>query len=164
MTALALCLLCCDAATPLTYDDPDPQRYTYSLRASDLDTRVRSYPRIGFYIEKDGKPADQQVACVDTSVPTRGKLVIWLMAPNSALFERLNSYGLHVIQPHYARHWFGTLCRENPVGETCRGDVRLEAATGEDHSPQLGLRRADGMAERARRMVQHLAKEHPGQG
>ena len=152
------------AAEPLVFDDPEPQRYTFSVRASDLDRRVRSYPEIGFFINKDGKPADQQQAAVDTRVQPRGKLVIWLMAPKPELFERVNAYGLHVVQPHYARHWFGTLCQENPVGEMCRGDVRLEAATGEDISDQLDLRPPDGMAERTRRLVMHLARTNPQGG
>ena len=161
MMSLALLAL---LSAPLEYDDPAPALHKHTLRASDLDRRARAYPDIGFYLEKDGKPADQQQAWVDTRVPSRGKLVVWLMAPNGNLFDRITSYGMHVVQPHYARHWFGTLCQENPVGPMCRGNVRLEAATGEDHSDQVNILKPDGMAERTRRMIVALAKSHPEQG
>ena len=79
--------------------------------------------------------------------------MIWLMSHNSGLFDRLSSYGLHAIQVHYANRWFGKICRENPVGNMCRGDARLEAATGEDHSPNLSIPKPDGMMERSRQFV-----------
>lgn len=163
LVSLALPLI---AAEPdsLEFDDPNPQRYTFKIRASDLDDRVAAHPEIGFLIEQDGKPADEQVATVDTRVKPRGKLVIWLMAPKEELFERLNSYGLHAIQPHYARHWFGKICRENPVGEHCRGNARLEATTGLDKSDDMDLTIADGMAERARRLVLELVRRNPQAG
>ena len=145
----------------LTVDDAAPQRYEFSLRASDLDPAAKAHPELGFYIERDGKPADRQVAAVDTRVPLRGRLVIWLMGPKPALFERLNGYGLHVIQPHYARHWYGRICRDKPVGPDCRGNARLEATTGIDASDDMDLTPADGMAERARQMVVRLAAENP---
>ena len=148
----------------LVYDDPKPQFYGFELRASQLDRRAKAYPELGFFLTKDGKPADVEIASVDTRVPPRGKLVIWLMAPKREFFEIVNGYGLHVIQPHYARHWFGKICQEDPVGETCRGDARLEAATGEDHSDQMSLAKPDGMAERARQMVIHLARKNPQGG
>lgn len=148
-----------DAA--LTFDDPNPQRYQLEARASELDPRTKEYPEIDFIFEKDGKPQDVEHASVDTSVKPQGKLVIWMMGHNEKLFERLNSYGLHAIQPHYANRWFSKVCLEQPVGETCRGDVRLEAATGDDHSDQIDLARPDGMMERAFQFVSWLAKENP---
>ncbi|HIF01011.1 MAG TPA: hypothetical protein EYQ63_29380, partial [Fuerstia sp.] len=89
-----------------------PQHYKLTARASEIDSRVRSHPEIGFLIEtKDGKPADVQHAAVDTRVAPRGKLVIWLMSHNEQLFDRINSYGIHVIRPHYANRWFSICCR-----------------------------------------------------
>jgi hypothetical protein len=146
----------------LAFGDPNPQRYTLSARASDLDPRVRAHPEIDFLLEnEDGTPADVQDAHVDTSVAPRGELVIWLMGSNEELFERLNQYGLHVIRPHYANKWFSLVCREKPVGPTCRGDVRLEAATGEDFSDQVDIPGPDGMMERSYQLVKWLAAEHP---
>ena len=40
----------------LTVDDAAPQRYEFSLRASDLDPAAKAHPELGFYIERDGKP------------------------------------------------------------------------------------------------------------
>lgn len=146
---------------PLAFDDPQPQRYTLSERASTIDPRVREYPEIDFVFEAGGKVQDTQHAIVDTQVQPRGKLVIWLMGHNGELFDRLADYGLHAIQVHYANRWFSKLCQEDPVGEMCRGNVRLEAATGEDYSDQLDLAQPDGMKERAYRFVKWLARENP---
>ncbi|WP_404307804.1 BPSS1187 family protein [Neorhodopirellula lusitana] len=141
--------------------DPNPQRYRLSARASELDDRVKSHAEIGFVIEKAGKPEDVQHASVDTTVPLQGKLVIWLMAHNSALFERLNGYGLHAIQVSYAKQWFGKLCQPKPRDAYARGNVRLEAATGLDFSDELDLTVPDGAAERTRQMILWLSKENP---
>ncbi len=150
------------SAEPLVFDDPSPQRYEYTARASELDQRVKAHPEIGFLIEtEDGKPADVENASVDTSVAPLGKLVIWLMGPNEELFKRLNSYGLHVIRPHYANRWFSLVCQEDPVGPHCRGNVRLEAATGEDFSDEVEIPKPDGMMERSFQLVSWLAKEYP---
>jgi hypothetical protein len=144
------------------FDDPDPKRYQFTGRASEIDPRVKAYPEINFLIDaSNGKPADLQNASVDTSVAPRGKLVIWLMSHNGEIFKRLNSYGIHAIQPHYANKWFGIVCQEKPVGPQCRGNVRLEAATGEDFSDQVTIAEPDGMMGRSFRFVKWLAKAHP---
>lgn len=147
---------------PLKYDDSTPHQYRLTARASELDLRVKAHPEIDFLINtKDGKPADVQQASVDTSVASRGKLVIWLMGYNEPLFDRLNSYGLHAIRVHYANRWFGIKCRENPVSEHCRGNIRLEAATGQDFSDDVDIPKSDGMMERAYQFVKWLSKENP---
>lgn len=146
----------------LRFDDPDPQHYKLTARASTIDDRVKSHPEIGFVLEtEDGKPADVQHASVDTRVEPRGKLVIWLMGHNPQLFDRINSYGLHAIQPHYANRWFSICCREKPVGEHCRGNIRLEAATGQDFSDEVDIPQPDGMMERAFQFVKWLDRENP---
>lgn len=137
-------------------------RQTFSQRASNIDPRVKAYPEINFLLEtSSGKPADIQHASVDIGVPARGKLVIWLMGHNSELFQRLNSYGLHAISVHYARGWFSTCCQERPVDEHCRGNMRLEAATGMDFSDEVAISKPDGMMERAYQFVKWLDQEHP---
>ncbi len=156
MSRLLFALLLLTAALPAA--DPVPQRFTLSARASALDPRARPHPEIDFVFEKDGKPQDMQHASVDTGVAARGKLVIWLMGHNDALFQRLNSYGLHAIQVHYANKWFGTL---KPKDRMARGFIRLEAAIGEDVSDQIDIPKPDGMMERAFQFVQWLAKENP---
>jgi len=149
----------------LSIRDAKPQHYQLTARASRIDRRVRAHPEIGFLIDTpDGKPADLQHASVDTRIKPRGKLVIWLMSHNRQLFDRINSYGLHAIQVHYANRWFSVCCRENPVGEHCRGNIRLEAATGQDFSDDVNIPEPDGMMERSLQFVKWLAKENPQAG
>ncbi|MEM6364943.1 MAG: hypothetical protein AAF745_10980 [Planctomycetota bacterium] len=139
-------------------DAPIKPRFEVTVRASELDPRVRSYPEIGYLIEReDGKPADEQQAWFDPNVPPRGKLVIWLMSHKPELFERITSYGLHAMRVHYANKWFSVCCQQEPVSPTCRGDLRLEAATGEDVSDQVAIAKPDGLSVRAFKMVHHLA-------
>ncbi len=148
----------------LVFVDPTPQQYRLKARASALDKSTREYPEIGFVFGTEEKPQDMQHASVDTRVAPLGKLVIWLMGHNETLFDRLNSYGLHAIQVSYANKWFGTLCRPQPVTRQARGDVRLEAATGEDFSGELALQPPDGMMQRAVHLVKWLAHENPQAG
>jgi hypothetical protein len=135
-----------------------PQRFAFTARASELDPKASPHPAIDFVFEKDGKPEDVQHAAVDTRVPSRGRLVVWLMPHNELLFERLTSYGLHAVQPHYANKWFGIV---KPTDRMARGLVRLEAATGRDVSDQVAIPRADGMMERTRIFLGWLASENP---
>ena len=138
------------------------KRYELQVRASSIDRRVRSHPEIKFVLEtSSGKPADVQNAIVDTSVPQRGKLVIWLMSHNPALFDRLADYGLHAIQVEYARSWFSICCQEKPVGPHCRGNIRLEAATGIDFSDEVRIPKPDGMMSRAYQFVRWLERTNP---
>ncbi len=149
------------ADSPLRFRDRDEKRYELSARASEIDPRAQAHPEIDFVFEgKDGKPADVQNASVDTSVEPAGKLVIWLMGHNKELFTRLNSYGLHAIQPHYANKWFGLVCQK-PADPQARGNVRLEAATGEDVSPDVNIPKPDGMMERSVQFIKWLAEENP---
>ncbi|MFN7140228.1 MAG: BPSS1187 family protein, partial [Limisphaerales bacterium] len=131
-------------------------------RASVIDSRVKAYPEIDFVLEKDGKPSDVQHASVDTRVAPQGKLVIWLMAHNGELFERMNRYGLHALRVHYANGWFGKFGQEPPpADDKFLGKIRLEAATGEDFSDVVEIQKPDGAAERALQFVKWLAKKNP---
>ena len=151
------------AAEPsLRFDDPAPQRYEFTARASQLDSRAQEHPEIDFVFSKQGKPADGEHAMVDTRVPPRGELVIWLMGYSAPLFERTTSYGFHSIQVHYANGWFGKLSKQVPPSDDqYLGKVRLEAATGEDFSDAVNIPKPDGMMERALQLVKWLAKENP---
>ena len=148
----------CLVACVLTSQAADSGRKTLTARASELDARAQSHPEIDFVFEKDGKPQDIQNASVNTNVKMQGKLVIWLMGHSDALFERLNGYGLHAIQVHYANKWFGKL---KPTDRMARGNVRLEAAIGRDVSDQIDIPQPDSMMERSYQFVKWLAKEHP---
>lgn len=150
------------ADKPLTFSDPAPKRYELTARASQLDPRAKPHPEIDFVFEKAGKPTDTQQASVDTRVKPQGKLVIWLMGNSAPLFERVNSYGLHVLRVHYANGWFGKFGGQSPGDEgQLLGKIRLEAATGEDFSPLVSIPKPDGMMERALQFVKWLAKENP---
>lgn len=147
---------------PPAYADPKPQRYDLTERASKIDPRAKEHPEIAFvFADKAGKPADLQHAVVDTNVAPRGQLVIWLMGHNQGLFERISSYGLHGIQVHYANGWFGKLDAKDRDDGVSLGKIRLEAATGEDHSPLVDIPQPDGMTERSLQFVKWLAKNHP---
>src|SRR4051794_99739 len=77
----------------LVFNDPQPQRYELSARASQIDPRAKEHPEIDFVFSKQDKPADTERAMVDTGVKPQGKLVIWLMGYSGPLFERVSSYG-----------------------------------------------------------------------
>ena len=142
----------------LTVDGPT----SLTARASEIDKRTKEYPEIGFvFNDAKGKPQDVQHAMVDTRVPSKGQLVIWLMGHNQGLFERIASYGLHGIQPHYANGWFGKIQDKDRDDGMSLGKIRLEAATGDDHSPLVDIQKPDGIAERCIQFVNWLAKENP---
>ena len=138
------------------------RRHRLSARASEIDSRAREHPEIGFvFADEKGVARDVQQAMVDTRVPSRGQLVIWLMGFNEGLFERVTGYGLHAIQPHYANRWFSTIEAEARDSGKVLGDIRLEAALGEDHSPLVSIPRPDGLAERSVQLVRWLSEKNP---
>ena len=138
------------------------QKFKITARASEIDSRTKEYPEIGFTFSKKGKPTDTQLAMVDTSVPDSGRLVIWLMTPPQPLFERLNSYGHHAIQVTYAREWFGQMDKIRKDGDDDHfGNIRLEAATGEDHTKLINIAKPDGLMERSYQFVKYLDQKNP---
>lgn len=169
ITRPVVLLLVASAATPQSatraappYGDGWPQRYNLTRRASQIDSRAREHPEIDFvFADKKGKVRDLQHAAVDTRVSPRGKLVVWLMDHNPALFDRVAGYGMHAIQVHYANRWFSGLDKKALTDGVSLGKIRLEAATGEDHSPLVAIPKPDGMAERAYQFVRWLATNHP---
>jgi hypothetical protein len=145
--------------------DPNPQRYDLSKRASEIDSRTQEHPEIEFvFKDAKGKVMDLEHAVVDTRVPSQGKLVVWLMDHNQGLFERISSYGLHGVQVSYANRWFAGLKKEQYDDGKAIGNVRLEAATGEDFSPLVSIPKPDGMMERTLQFVKWLVKENPQGG
>lgn len=139
-----------------------PHRHVLSVRASQINPNAKEHPELDFvFQDAKGKPQDLQHAVVDTRVPARGQLVIWLMGYNAALFERISGYGLHAIQPHYANRWFGKLKPQDRDDGVSLGKIRLEAATGDDHSPLVNIPRPDGLVARSLQFVKWLKKEHP---
>lgn len=146
----------------LVFHDPQPQRYEFVARASQVDPRARPHPELEFVFEKGGQPADAEHAAVDTRVSPQGKLMIWLMGHSPPLFERVNGCGLHAIRVHYANGWFSKFGDAAPPNDDkFLGKIRLEAATGEDFSDAVDIPKPDGMMERALQFVKWLAQENP---
>jgi hypothetical protein len=132
-----------------------------SVRAREINPDAKEHPAINYTFTKvKDKYQDMQHAIVDTSVPSRDRLVIWLMSYNRELSEYLSSLGLHLIQPHYANRWFSTVSKEKHDTGECLGNIRLEAAIGEDHSLLVEIPKPDGLAARSLKFVQWLAKEN----
>jgi hypothetical protein len=151
-------------AMPLNAQVAQGKKYKITARASEIDPRTKEYPEIGFVFSdsKSGKPTDNQLAMVDTAVPSSGRLVIWLMTPPIKLFERLNSYGHHAIQVSYARQWFGQMDKLRKPGDSNHfSGLRLEAATGKDHTKLINIGHPDGLMERSYQFVKYLAKQNP---
>lgn len=141
---------------------PASQRYDFEERASTIDPAAKEHPAIDFvFTDEKGKPADLQHASVDPRVPSRGRLVIWLMGHSRGLAERLSGYGLHYVQVSYANRWFSKLTKEQLNEGDTIGKIRLEAATGEDHSPLVEIPKPDGLKERALQFVKWLDRENP---
>lgn len=138
------------------------QRYDLEQRASAIDPAAKEHPAIDFvFTDEKGKPADLQHASVDPRVPSRGRLVIWLMGHSRGLAERLSGYGLHYVQVSYANRWFSKLTKDQLNQGDTIGKIRLEAATGEDHSPLVEIQKPDGLKERALQFVKWLDRENP---
>jgi len=143
------------------FADAKAQRYKLQARASAIDPRAMEHPEIDFVFGPADKPQDLQHASVDTRVIPRGKLMIWLMGNSDGLSQRVNSYGIHAMQVHYANKWFGKLCQPTPQDRQARGNVRLEAAIGEDLSDEINIPKPDSIMERSRQFLLWLVKENP---
>lgn len=159
LLSVALLAVHADAAAP-KFNDPKPQAYHLTVRASEVDPSAKSYPDIDFTLGSKAKPADTETADVDTRVAPRGELVVWLMGHNPVLAEKVNGYGYHHISVHYARGWFGKL-NTVPADTQHLGNIRLEATAGVDASKSVEIAEADSAKGRATRLVQWLVKKHP---
>ena len=138
------------------------KKITITARASEIDPRIKEHPEIDYVFTRKGKPADNQLASVDTRVKDSGYLVIWLMAPNQQLFDRVNSYGHHAIQVTYPREWFSKMDKIRKDGDDNHfSGIRLEAATGEDHTKLIDIPKPDGLMERSYQFVKYLDKKNP---
>jgi hypothetical protein len=138
------------------------EQYKLTARASEIDPRTKEYPEIGYVFSEKGQLKDSQLAMVDTAVHSSGYLVIWLMELPEPLFKRLNSYGHHAIQVTYARQWFGKMDKLRKPGDDDHfSGLRLEAATGNDHSPLIDIAHPDGLMERSYQFVNYLVKKNP---
>lgn len=156
-----LCLLLISLSCKAALAQPN-EKAEFQVRASEINPQAKEHPEIGFTFTDDkGKPIDMQHAAFDPRARSRGQLVIWLMGHNQALFDRVTSYGLHAIQPHYANRWFSLIDAKSRDDGTSLGKIRLEAATGEDFSPLVDIPQPDGMKARSVQFVKWLADKHP---
>lgn len=138
------------------------KKFSLTARASEIDPRTKEHPEIDYVFTREGKPADNQLAMVDTRVKPSGYLVIWLMTPPKELFDRLNSFGHHAIQVTYPREWFGKMDKLRKDGDDNHfSGIRLEAATGTDQTKLIDIPKPDGLMERSYQFVKHLDKKHP---
>ncbi len=138
------------------------EHYDLKVRASAIDKQAKANPEVGFLLEKGGKPQDEEHASVDTRVPSRHRLVIWLMGYNRELFDHLDGYGMNSIQVHYPREWFGKLYSgKPPADDLFLSKIRLEAATGKDSSQAIDVPEPDSVKGRSYRLVKWLARENP---
>jgi len=157
MNQILLLLLIC--VSPLFAEG---EKFTITARASEIDPRTKEHPEIDYVFTRKGKPADTQLACVDTRVKDSGYLVIWLMAPPQQLFDRLNSCGHHAIQVTYPREWFAKMDKLRKQGDDNHfSGLRLEAATGKDQTPLIDIPKPDGLMERAYQFVKYLDEKNP---
>ncbi len=151
-----------DYQPAFSYEDPEPQSYKLTERASVIDPRCKDHPEIGFSrINQKGREADGEWGVVDTRVAPRGKLVIWMMGGGGDLPKFTSSYGMHTIGVSYARGWFGKIAMGDQPKNSWVGDIRLEATTGEDFSPLVEIPKPDGFEERSVQLVKWLEKENP---
>jgi hypothetical protein len=138
------------------------KKYITTGRASEIDPRTKEHTEIGYVFKNKGKPADMQLASVDTRVKDSGYLVIWLMAPPQQLFDRLNSYGHHAIQVTYPRQWFKKMDKLRKQGDDNHfSGLRLEAATGTDQTSLMAIPKPDGLMERSYQFVKYLDGKNP---
>lgn len=138
------------------------QKYKLTARASEIDPLTKEHLEIDYVFTRGGKPADTEFASIDTRVKPEGKLMIWLMGYNEQLFDRVNSYGIHAIQVSYPREWFAKMDKLREDGDDDHfSEIRLEAATGENHTKLIDVPKPDGLMERAYQFVKYLDRKNP---
>lgn len=82
---------------------------------------------------------------------------------NKQLFEHLSGCGLHSIQVHYANGWFGKLyAGPPPQDDLFLSKIRLEAATGEDHSKAVDIPKPDADGKYLHEDAWRYLFTHPG--
>ena len=118
--------------------------------------------------EADGgavKALGQQRAFLDTRVPARGQLVVFLHGAGSnescgpaAHLRLLAGYGFHVFSPCYVADYGVENC-----GRDIKG-CRLEAFEGVDHHPYVQITPADSIERRVARGLRYLETLQPEAG
>lgn len=124
---------------------------------------------------KDTDPAidkwlEDHVAVVDTRVPGRGKLFLFLAGGNgvpSSTVDMLNvaaGHGFHTIGLRFANtELVGEACPSDP-DPNCAGEMRTEVIEGTDLSPHLVVSPANSIENRLGKALAYLHRQHPTDG
>ena len=132
-----------------TVDRSDPQLYDISADPDDLDSAADNW--IG-----------TQSIMLDTRVPSIGKLVVLLHGAGGSnpggmkeMGRVLTSYGFHVVIPAFASDYGVGNCGDD------KGDCRLEALEGVDHTDVIEVSRANSIEGRVVKLLEHAQTENP---
>jgi hypothetical protein len=68
------------------------------------DRRGRPHPEIVFVLDKDGRPQAAENTAVDIRVPSRGRLVVWLIGYKDALLQNITTHPVDRTSLSVARH------------------------------------------------------------
>ncbi|MEM9462812.1 MAG: hypothetical protein AAGF11_52210 [Myxococcota bacterium] len=131
-------------------DVSDPQLYDFEFSADEADPEATTH-------------LATQLAHLDTQVPIRGRLVVFLHGAGTpstcgsrAHGRMLAGRGFHVVSPCYASDYGVGNCGDDI------GGCRLEAFEGVDHSPVIEITPPNSSERRVVRALQYLQAMHPG--
>lgn len=131
-------------------DVSDPQLYMFSFPANEADPEATA-------------ALGTQIAFLDTRVPLRGELAVYLHgsgAPDvcggGPMGEVLAGMGFHVIMPCYVSDYGVENCGDDV------GGCRLEAFEGIDHHPFIAITPPNSIERRVARALAYVQTMHPG--
>jgi hypothetical protein len=131
-------------------DVSDPQLYEFEFSPDEADPEAMTH-------------LGTQLAHLDTTVPIRGRLVVYLHGAGSpgtcGSYDHgrlLAALGFHVFAPCYSSDYGVGNCDDDI------GGCRLEAFEGVDHHPFIDIAPPDSTEVRVTRALQHLQAIHPG--
>jgi hypothetical protein len=131
-------------------DVSDPQLYMFSFPADEADPEATV-------------ALGTQLAYLDTRVPPRGELAVYLhgsgtpdVCGGGPMGEVLAGMGFHVIMPCYVSDYGVENCGDDV------GGCRLEAFEGIDHHPFIDITPANSIERRVARGLAYVQTLHPG--
>lgn len=137
-----------DAGFP-NVDRSNPKLYSYSFKAQSIDADA-------------GRWTGNELARLDTRVPSKGILVVYLHGAGTQTTcgsgshqDLLAARGFHTVGPCYASDYGIGICGADI------GGCRLEAFEGIDHNPAIAITPNESIEVRVVKMLQHLATLNP---
>jgi len=131
-------------------DVSDPQLYAFMFTAADADPEATEALGV-------------QLAYLDTRVPPRGELAVYLHGAGepgtcggTTMGEVLAGMGFHVIMPCYRSEYGVGNCGDDIAG------CRLEAFEGVDHHALIDVTPSNSIERRVVRGLEYLQQMHPG--